>query len=233
MPPPSPSLAADHRRAVGDLPEGAGAHLSLVGGDRRLCRHPGDAVAAFRSVALMRARRSDRRSAAHLRSAGAFCNAGSVIQTRRLTETETTSSIVFYFSLFCALAGLATWPFGWMMPTLARACGAGRRSACSAGSPHILLTESYRHAPASVVAPFDYTAMVWALLLGYLFFNEMPTHLRLRRRRHYRGSGAVRGVARAPARRVHRRAAPRHAMEEPVKRHNSCRRRESLPLRTP
>ena len=39
---------------------------------------------------------------------GAFCNAGSVIQTRRLTETETTSSIVFYFSLICALAGLAT-----------------------------------------------------------------------------------------------------------------------------
>ena len=48
---------------------------------------------------------------------GAFCNAGSVIQTRRLTETETTSSIVFYFSLICALAGLATWPLGWLVPT--------------------------------------------------------------------------------------------------------------------
>ena len=35
--------------------------------------------------------------------AGAFCNSGSVIQTRRLAETETTSSIVFYFSLICAL----------------------------------------------------------------------------------------------------------------------------------
>ena len=37
---------------------------------------------------------------------GAFCNAGSVMQTTKpLTETETTSSIVFYFSLICALAG--------------------------------------------------------------------------------------------------------------------------------
>ena len=44
---------------------------------------------------------------------GAFLNAGTVIQTRRLTESETTSSIVFYFSLICALAGLATLPFGW------------------------------------------------------------------------------------------------------------------------
>src|SRR6187551_34314 len=46
--------------------------------------------------------------------AGAFTNAGSVVQTRRLTDTETTSSIVFYFSLSCALAGLATLPFGWV-----------------------------------------------------------------------------------------------------------------------
>ena len=47
----------------------------------------------------------------------AFTNAGSVIQTRRLTDTETTSSIVFYFSLFCAIAGLATLPFGWIWPS--------------------------------------------------------------------------------------------------------------------
>ena len=45
---------------------------------------------------------------------GAVSNAGSVIQTRRLTQTETTSSIVLYFSLICAVAGLLTWPFGWL-----------------------------------------------------------------------------------------------------------------------
>jgi drug/metabolite transporter (DMT)-like permease len=105
---------------------------------------------------------------------GAFCNAGSVIQTRRLTETETTSSIVFYFSLICALAGLATWPFGWLTPTwpeLAALVTIG----LFGGFAHILLTESYRFAPASVVAPFDYTSMVWAFLLGYFFFDELPT----------------------------------------------------------
>ena len=39
---------------------------------------------------------------------GAAANAGTVIQARRLAQSETTSSIVFYFSLSCALAGLAT-----------------------------------------------------------------------------------------------------------------------------
>ena len=79
--------------------------------------------------------------------AAAFTNAGSVIQTRRLTITETTSSIVFYFSLICAVGGLA----------------------------HVLLTESYRYAPASVVAPFDYSSMLWAFILGYAMFGEVPS----------------------------------------------------------
>ena len=43
------------------------------------------------------------------------------------------------------------------------------------GMSHLLLTESYRHAPASVVAPFDYTAMIWAFLLGYFVFGELPS----------------------------------------------------------
>jgi drug/metabolite transporter (DMT)-like permease len=107
---------------------------------------------------------------------GAFCNAGTVIQTRRLTSSETTSSIVFYFSLICTLAGALTLPFAWSTPT------AGGLAALIAmgvlgGLAHIFLTESYRHAPASVVAPFDYTSMLWALLLGYWMFGELPTAL--------------------------------------------------------
>jgi drug/metabolite transporter (DMT)-like permease len=105
---------------------------------------------------------------------GAFCNSGSVIQTRRLTETETTSSIGFYFSLICALAGLATWPLGWLMPTGPGLLALIAVGLCG-GVAHILLTESYRLAPASMVAPYDYTSMIWAFVLGYVFFDELPT----------------------------------------------------------
>jgi drug/metabolite transporter (DMT)-like permease len=104
----------------------------------------------------------------------AFTNAGSVIQTRRLTDTETTSSIVFYFSLFCTVGGLLTLPFGWIVPTwpqLAALVSLGMLG----GFSHILLTESYRYAPASLVAPLDYTALLWAFLIGYWAFGEVPT----------------------------------------------------------
>ena len=49
--------------------------------------------------------------------AGSITNAGTMIQTRHLTKSETTSSIVFYFSLICAMSGLVTLPFGWITPT--------------------------------------------------------------------------------------------------------------------
>lgn len=39
----------------------------------------------------------------------------------------------------------------------------------------ILLTESYRHADVSVVAPFEYASILLALALGYLLFDEVPT----------------------------------------------------------
>ena len=106
--------------------------------------------------------------------ASAFTSAGSVIQTRRLTDTESTSSIVFYFSLICALAGLATWPFGWVTPSVGQLAALVALGVLG-GLAHILLTESYRYAPASVIAPFDYTTMVWAFVLGYALFGEVPT----------------------------------------------------------
>src|SRR3981081_1150545 len=74
---------------------------------------------------------------------GAFCNSGSVIQPRRLTETETTSSIVFYFSLICALAGLATWPLGWLVPTRVEFAALGTVGLCGGVAPR-LLTARYR-----------------------------------------------------------------------------------------
>lgn len=104
----------------------------------------------------------------------AFTNAGSVVQTRRLTDTEMTSSIVLYFSLFCALGGLLTLPFGWIVPNLPQ-MGALIGLGVFGGLSHILLTESYRHAPASLVAPLDYTALLWAFIIGYWFFDELPT----------------------------------------------------------
>jgi len=117
----------------------------------------------------------------------AFCNAGTVIQTRRLTATETTPSIVFYFSLVVALTSLATLPFAWHTPSM-KELTALVSLGLLGGIAHIFLTESYRFAPASVIAPFDYTAMLWAFVVGYAMFGELPHAL------VYVGSAIVAGA---------------------------------------
>jgi drug/metabolite transporter (DMT)-like permease len=106
----------------------------------------------------------------------AFCNAGTVIQTRRLTQSETTSSIVFYFSLATTIAGAVTLPFAWYTPTLPELLMLMSLGVLG-GLAHIFLTESYRLASASVIAPFDYTSLLWAVLLGYWMFGELPQPL--------------------------------------------------------
>jgi drug/metabolite transporter (DMT)-like permease len=106
----------------------------------------------------------------------AFFTAASTIQTRAMTVSETTSAIVLYFSLICAIGSLVTAPFGWLMPRGVELSMLIATGICG-GVGHILLTESYRLAPASLIAPFDYSSMLWTLLLGFLVLGELPTPL--------------------------------------------------------
>lgn len=42
-------------------------------------------------------------------------------------------------------------------------------------SGHYLIASAYKHVRAAILAPLEYTAMVWAVLIGYVFFSEVPT----------------------------------------------------------
>lgn len=93
---------------------------------------------------------------------------------KRMASIESTAAIVFYFSLTSLSLSLLSAPFGWVWPTqteLALLVGAG----LVGGLGQVLLTSSYRYADASVLAPFTYVSMIWALLIGYFFFDEVPT----------------------------------------------------------
>lgn len=92
---------------------------------------------------------------------------------RRLVQTETTSSIVFWFSVAAAVLALITVPFGWVMPSPLTAL-ALVMSGFFGGLGQIFLTESYRHADAGVIAPFEYTSMILTVIIAWLIFNESP-----------------------------------------------------------
>lgn len=104
---------------------------------------------------------------------GAFLTACAMIQIRRLVQTETTASIVFWFTIFSTVFGLATLPFGWVWPDGWTAISLVAIGVLG-GVGQIFLTSCYRHAEASVIAPFEYTTLIWALSIGWFAFGDLP-----------------------------------------------------------
>jgi drug/metabolite transporter (DMT)-like permease len=106
--------------------------------------------------------------------AGATSSAFAMVAIRRMEATEPSLSIVFYFTLFCTLGGAllmsvdAIWP---PLPAFAVLASAGMIG----GVAQILMTRSYRLAAASIVAPFDYTALLFAMLGGFALWGEVPS----------------------------------------------------------
>jgi drug/metabolite transporter (DMT)-like permease len=97
---------------------------------------------------------------------------------RKMVATERAATVVFYFTLSSTLFSLLTIPFGWVFPS-------GRDAAILilaglfGGVGQGLLTSAYRFAHASVVAPFDYASMLFAIAIGYFIFAEVPTGMTL------------------------------------------------------
>ena len=104
---------------------------------------------------------------------GAFAQ----IVVRRLVATEDTPAIVFYFMVSATLVSLLTWPTGlfgaWVVPTPAEATLL-IASGLLGGFGQAFLTSAYRYGDASLIAPFDYASMLFAILIGYAIFEEVP-----------------------------------------------------------
>lgn len=96
-----------------------------------------------------------------------------VTLTRRMTRTETNVALVTYSTLFAGAWSLPFLPFVWQPP-------AGEDLKLFAligligGVAAFFVIQAYRHAPVSVLAPFDYTALIWGAIFGWLIWREQP-----------------------------------------------------------
>ena len=100
------------------------------------------------------------------------------LSIRSLSSTEPNYRIALYFSLLSMIVGLLTLPFGWVMPNkfeLFLLIFTGLVGSVA----NILLTISLRYAEASLVTPTKYLNLVFAILLGYFIWSEIPKLLTL------------------------------------------------------
>ena len=100
------------------------------------------------------------------------------LSIRSLSTTEPNYRIALYFSLLSMFVGLFTLPFGWVVPSkfeLFLLIFTGIIGSYA----NILLTASLRIAEASLVTPTKYLNLVFAILLGYFIWGEIPKILTL------------------------------------------------------
>ena len=96
------------------------------------------------------------------------------ITIRQLSTSEPVWLISLYFSVTITLASFFTIPYGWIMPNikdliLLMSIG------IFGGAANLWLSQSYKFSEVSLVTPLKYLALVFAIIFGYLIWNEMPS----------------------------------------------------------
>lgn len=104
---------------------------------------------------------------------GSFLFAAMMIAGRQLRGTPDVT-LVAWQTLGALLMGLALLPFGWVTPSLTDAALLGLLGIVAMVA-HLCVTRSLKLAEASVVVPYQYTLIVWALIFGWFVFGDWPT----------------------------------------------------------
>lgn len=113
------------------------------------------------------------RGVALLPLVSASCYSLSMILTRVLTKSESSVTMLFYSAAtIMALSGLFQ-PFVWVTPSWPD-LGLMVLTGLITGCAQYLGLQAYRYAAPAVVSPFDYTSLIWAVVLGYLVFGDVP-----------------------------------------------------------
>jgi drug/metabolite transporter (DMT)-like permease len=103
----------------------------------------------------------------------AFCGSIYNIATRKVGGRDRAETSLFYVGLVGSVVAVLPLPWFWQMPygmqwPILLAMG------LAGGFGHFLLIQAHRLAPASVLAPFIYTQIIWMILIGLIVFRDIP-----------------------------------------------------------
>ena len=99
--------------------------------------------------------------------------AASFLLAKKLTETESSASIVAYLSVFVTIALLPPALMVWRTPTWEE-LGWLSVVAALATAGHFTLTLAFKATEITVTQPFSFLQLVWATMLGFYAFGEQP-----------------------------------------------------------
>ena len=96
------------------------------------------------------------------------------IAIKQLSSTEPVWLISFYFSLSIMILSLFSIPQGWLLPSIKDLFLLSLLGILG-GLANLWLTQSYKFSDVSLVTPLKYLALVFAIIFGYIIWDEIPT----------------------------------------------------------
>ncbi len=106
----------------------------------------------------------------------ATCFACYQILTRKLANLESPYTSIFYSGLVGSVAMSFVLPYVWVWPHSLYHAFLFVVIGLIGGLSHLILIKAYDYAPASRLAPFSYTQLIWVTVMGYLVFGHFPDH---------------------------------------------------------
>lgn len=96
-----------------------------------------------------------------------------LIIIKRLTVTESSLTITLYMTLYLTPLTLIAAIFVWEWPTLVQLGWLVAVGSCGTAG-HLCMAQALKDADTTAVMPFDFGRLIWAGLIGFLFFSEIP-----------------------------------------------------------
>ena len=96
------------------------------------------------------------------------------ISIRQLSRTEPVWLISLYFSIAITIVSLTTINSGWVLPSMVDLVILSLLGIFG-GVANLWLSQSYKFSEVSLVTPLKYLALVFAIIFGYLIWDEVPT----------------------------------------------------------
>jgi drug/metabolite transporter (DMT)-like permease len=95
------------------------------------------------------------------------------VLTRRLAGVDDAATTIFHTGVASGIVTTLIAPLDWAWPSATEWAMLAVIGAIGGGG-HFLLIQAFQRAPASLLAPFAYTQMIWAVIAGWVFFAELP-----------------------------------------------------------
>lgn len=99
--------------------------------------------------------------------------AGSMIDIKILARTDSSLTIATYMVVFLIPITFVAALFVWQWPTLDQLLLLFILGACGSAG-HMLFTEAFKYGDTTMLMPLDFTKLIWAAMVGFLFFGQVP-----------------------------------------------------------